>query len=153
MGYIINYVHKECNFDFEFFEGVGFGTFAMECESRKYMREGEWGEHWKNLIEQHPDGTATLNQALCYCEKCKKYFNEPRIEFYIPKEGYHYIPNEGEEDGVPSYIVKEHYQLLEKEVIKCPECDTIAKIMQKTSQIPCPVCGKKIKGEKIGCWD
>ena len=150
MGSIIRYTHKKCGFRFDFLEGVGFGTFAMQCRSRKHMRDGEWGEYWKELIEKYPEGTATLNKAICYCEKCNKYFQEPRIKFYIPKEGYHY---ESDDDSVPSYIVYEHYQLLEKETITCPDCDTVTTIIENTSQIPCPVCGEMRKGRDVGNWD
>lgn len=153
MGSIIRFTHKECGFEFNFYEGVGFRSFAMQCESRKYMRSGEWGDHWKQLIEQYPEGTATLNKAICYCARCKKYFQEPRIEFYIPKEGYHYAPKEGRDDSVPPYIVYEHYQLLEQATITCPDCETVATVMENSAQIPCPVCGKMRRGRDVGNWD
>ena len=52
MGSIICYKHEECNFEYNYFEGVGFRLFAMQCRARSHMQNGEWGEHWKSMIEQ-----------------------------------------------------------------------------------------------------
>lgn len=68
MGKVIRYTHKKCGFELDFLEGVGFSLFKMQCEAREHMRNGDWGEQWKELMEKHPDGAATLNKALCYCE-------------------------------------------------------------------------------------
>jgi hypothetical protein len=153
MGSIIRFTHKECGFEFSFYKGVGFRLFAMQCESRKYMRTGEWGEHWKELIERYPEGTATLGKAICYCAKCKKYFQEPRIKFYIPKEGYRHVPKEECDDRVLPYEVYSSYQLLEEETITCSKCKKVAQVMEKHTQIPCPVCGKMRRGRNVGDWD
>lgn len=152
MGSIICYKHEECNFEYNYFEGVGFRLFAMQCRARSHMQNGEWGEHWKSMIEQYPQGTATIRKALCYCERCKMYFTRPRIKFYIPQEGYHYESDDNK-DFVPINIINEHYQLLEAEVLTCPHCDSHLTVMENVSAIPCPVCGKLMKGKDVGNWD
>jgi len=98
-------------------------------------------------------GKLTLNKALCFCEKCKKYFTEPRIEFYIPKEGYHLENDEKQSDSVPRYIIKEHYKIIEKEDITCPDCKTTSTVIEKIQKIKCPVCGKELRGKIWGNWD
>jgi len=153
MGKILRFTHKKCGFELDFLEGVGFALFKMQCEARAHMRNGDWGEPWQELIKKHPDGTATINKALCYCEKCKKYFAEPRVVFYIPKEGHHYEFGENHRDTVPTYIIDEHYQVLEKEVITCPNCDSIAVVMESVGKIPCPICGEMRRGRDVGLWD
>ena len=117
------------------------------------MRSGKWGEHWKELIAQYPEGTATLQKALCYCPKCKKYFTEPRIKFYIPKDGFIYEYDEQHPDFVPSFIIFDNYQLMEKEKISCPDCRTDAEVIENHRSIHCPVCGKELKGREVGHWD
>lgn len=153
MGSIIRYTHRDCRFKLEFHEGVGFYLFKLQCEARENMRSGKWGEHWKDLMEQYPEGTATLQNALCYCQKCKKYFTEPRVKFYVPKDGFKYEYDERHSDMVPSYIISEHYQLLEKEQITCPDCEADAVVIENFRSIHCPVCGKDLKGRDVGNWD
>ncbi len=153
MGSIIRFTHRECGFKYDFFAGVGFGLFRLQCEAREKMRSGEWGEQWKDLIQKYPEGTATIGKALCFCPKCSKYFTEPRIKFYVPNEGFHYEFDERHEDMIPSYVICEHYHVLEKEDMFCPDCGTKATVMENLNQVPCPVCGKMRKGRDIGDWD
>ena len=151
MGSIIRYTHRECKFKLEFYEGVGFHLFRLQCYARENMRSGQWGNHWKKMMEQYPDGTATLNNALCFCPKCKKYFKNPRVEFYIPKEGFQYEYDE--RDMVPNYVIAKHYQLIEKEDIICQDCATRVEVVENLRKINCPVCGKELKGRDVGNWD
>lgn len=153
MGAIIKYTHKKCGFNLKFLAGVGFTLFRMQCEARGHMRNGDWGERWQRLMEQYPEGTATLNTALCFCERCKKYFTEPRVAFYVPKDGYQYEFDEHHKDYVPTYIIDKHYKVLEKEVITCPDCEKEANIIENVSSIPCPVCGEIRRGRNVGNWD
>lgn len=87
MGYIYEYIHPECGFFYQYFEGIGILGFSEVCKCRESMRSGKWGEPWKELIEEYPDGTASLDNSLIYCEACKKYFSRSRKVFHIPKTG------------------------------------------------------------------
>ena len=151
MGKIIRYTHKKCGFEFDFREGVGFHLFSINCEAREHMKNGDWGEYWKKLIEQYPNGTAKLRNALCYCERCREYYIGPCVNFYVPKEGYNY-PYE-DEDSVPTYMLDEYFCLLEKEVMVCEKCNEEAIVMEDMAPIACPVCGKMRKGRDVGNWD
>ena len=153
MGSIIQFNHKACGFKFDYFEGVGFSLFAKQCHSRQYMRNGKWGEKWKKLIEEYPNGTATLNRMLCYCEQCKKYYHEPRIEFYIPKDGYYYEFGEEDDDFIDETTLYKRFQLLESEIMLCPDCKKEALVMEDIRRIKCPVCEGMIKGRDVGIWD
>ena len=73
--------------------------------------------------------------------------------FYVPKDGYHYEFNECHKDYVPRYIIDEHYKVLEKEVITCPDCENEANVIEGVSSIPCPVCGEMQRGRNVGNWD
>ena len=150
MGSVIEFKHEKCGFEFVFLEGAGFSLFRKQCEARRHMRDGDWGEHWKSLIERYPEGTALLNTALCYCEKCSKYWAEPCVQFCIPKDGYHYNSSDDNLDMVPERIIYEHYRLLETEQISCPDCENIAKLVEEPYEIYCPVCGEKICGLEVG---
>ena len=153
MGSIIEYDHQGCKFKYVFYEGVGFSLFRLQGQARSKMRSGEWGEAWKSLMEKYPEGTATLNNALCYCPRCRKYFSEPRVEFYIPNEGYHYQFDEQDKDRIPEYIINSHYHVLQKETITCPDCDAEVTVMEDLEKVPCPVCGEMIRGRDAGNWD
>lgn len=153
MGIIIRFTHKKCKFEFNFKEGLGVSLFRKQCQARINMCNGYWGKRWQELIKQYPEGTATTNNVLCYCEKCKKYFDTPRIVFYIPQKGYHYKSGEDYSNTIPARIIYRHYQPLEKEVITCPNCNNTAIVIENTKQIPCPVCGKMRQGREYGNWD
>ena len=122
MGNIIRFTHRECGFKFDFFEGVGFSLFRLQCNAREKIRSGE-------------------------------YFTEPRIKFYVPDDGYLYEFSEKNEDMVPTHVIYEHYHLLEKEDMVCPDCYSSATVMENLNQVPCPVCRKMCKGRDVGNWD
>lgn len=153
MGSIIRFTHKECGFEYDFYEGVGFSLFRLQCNAREKMRSGEWGKQWQDLMEKHPEGTATINKALCFCPNCKKYYTEPRIKFYVPNEGFHYDFHEPNEDMVPTYVIYSDYHLIEKETMFCPDCNAESVVMDNLNKVPCPVCGKIRRGRDIGNWD
>lgn len=152
MGAIILFAHEECNFSFEFYEGVGFSLFKAQCMARENMRSGIWGDHWKQMIEKYPEGTATIKNAICYCKNCGKYYTEPQVVFYIPKEGYHYKYDERHSDMVPQNIIRENYEILEEETMICPDCEGISYVIA-SNNFTCPKCGKLINGHDIGNWD
>ena len=108
---------------------------------------------WQDLIKKFPDGTATINETLCLCPKCKKYFSQPRKVFYVPNEGYHYDFQEPYDDMVSSCILYYHYHPIIKENIFCLDCNTEATVMEKYSYVPCPICGKILRGRDVGNWD
>lgn len=153
MGDIIRFTHRDCKFRFDFHAGVGFRLFREQCNARENMRSGEWGDHWQELMEKYPDGTATLNNAICYCKNCGKYYTEPRVRFYVPKEGYQHEYSERDLDSVSSYIINRFYDLLEEEALICPDCEGQTEVIDDYNHFPCPKCGKSLKGRLIGNWD
>lgn len=120
--------------------------------ARENMRSGAWGDHWKQMIEKYPEGTATLEHEMCYCKNCGKYYTESQVVFYIPKEGYHYEYDEHHSDMVPQHIICENYEILEKETMICPDCGGVSKVVD-ANNFTCPKCGKPIRGQNIGNWD
>lgn len=82
MGSVISFTCRDCIFRYELHEGTGMWLFSRECQSRKLMRNGEWGEEWQKLLEENPEGTATLGRVMCHCKNCKKIYSEPRIVFW-----------------------------------------------------------------------
>lgn len=139
---------KQCKFKFEFHKGVGFFLFSKQCNARSNMREGKWGEHWKKLIEKYPDGTATLCNALCYCKHCKKFYTEPRVEFYVSQDGYKY-EDKDKKDMIPTVVIFEHYSVLEKENMICPDCKESAEVIENFSKAVCPQCGNTLRCKKL----
>lgn len=151
MGLVVRYRHKGCGFSYDFKEGVGFRLAAREFKARTHMRNGDWGDRWKTLIEQYPAGTATYRKTLFYCEECKEYITEPQIVFYIPKEGSNYEYDET--DYVPDDKLEELFQVLEKEVILCPKCKKEAQKIDNLKKVPCLKCGQISEWKVVGHWD
>ncbi len=153
MGTIVKLRCPDGKFQYDFYEGVGFSLFRQQREARANMREGEWGDHWKKMIEQHPDGTATCRKVLCYCGKCKKYYSEPRIVFYLPKEGFKY-ESKDDNDEVSEYVIIENYEPIDKETMKCPDCGDTLDVIEDIKKASCPYCGKPlIMCKNFGHWD
>ena len=151
MGKVIRYRHKGCGFSYDFKEGVGFRLAAKEYKARTHMRNGDWGEKWKLLIEQYPDGTATYAKTLFYCEECNEYCTVPQIIFYIPKADSSYQYDES--DYVPDEILLDCFQVLEKENISCPKCNREIKEMENLKKVPCLKCGQISEWKVVGHWD
>ncbi|MBQ8317898.1 MAG: hypothetical protein IJX85_06140 [Lachnospiraceae bacterium] len=151
MGRIIRYRHKGCSFSYDFKEGAGFKDFSRTCDSRKQMRARQWGERWKALIEQYPDGTGVVERALCYCQECKEYCTESRKSFYIPKEGSKFEYDES--DMVPPHLIGDYFEVLEEETILCPKCNKETKPMENLRKVPCGKCGQMSEWKVVGYWD
>ena len=152
MGQIIEFSHKSCKFGFSFLSGTGFLNFKNQLNSRQEIRSGKWGKEWKDLIDQYPEGTGTISNALCFCAKCRTYFTESCREFQVPDGGYHYS-FDGDEDMVPPHIVEAHYHVIKQETKLCPECKTEAAILGNPKKVTCPVCEKECWGKEVGFWD
>ncbi len=153
MGRIIRFTHKECGFEYDFYEGAGFSLFRLECNAREKMRSGEWGIEWQELMGKYPEGAVTINNMLCFCPNCKKYYTEPCIQFYIPNDGFHYDYHGTSDDYVPDYVINRHFHLIKKDAMFCPDCNSELMVFETYNRIPCLVCGKTRRGRVVGNWD
>ena len=50
----------------------------------KAVSEGTFGEEWKQLLLDHPEGSVDCSYDLYICEKCGNWENEERMDFYLP---------------------------------------------------------------------
>lgn len=137
MGSIFRFEHKACGFEYKHFDGAGFMSMELEGAALEKIKKGEMGEDWKKALDDNPKAEVAVHNALCYCEKCKKYHSLPQIKLNLLEE----------KDG------EEGYKALKKETLYCPECKEEVVDMDNVFSVPCPVCGEKIKGKFAGLWD
>ena len=60
------------------------------------IRAGEYGEEWKKLFEEHPDGAVNISSRVYYCSKCGGWHQDQCLDFYLPKKG-----TESKENAIP----------------------------------------------------
>lgn len=145
MGSIFRFEHKACGFEYKHFDGVGFMGMELEHEAYEKIKKGEMGADWQKLLADNPSGKVTVHNELFYCEKCKEYHSIPQIKFYVLNK------DASEEDEM--FFDPEKYTLVDKETVYCPKCKEKTVEMDNVYSVPCPVCGKVIKGKMEGLWD
>ena len=151
MGNLIQFKHSRCHFLYNFRFGKSVFHFRFERTVRKDMRSGKLGDHWKEMMDQYPDGTATVTNALCYCPVCKQFQTEAQISFYKPKEGYQ--PEFSSEDPDVICFAPNHFELVEKEEMYCQKCGGKVEVFEDYMKVPCPKCGEYLDVKAGGWWD
>lgn len=131
MGSIFRFEHKPCGFEYKHFDGVGFMGMELEREAYEKIEKGLMGEEWQSLLKDKPNAEVAVNNTLCYCEKCKKYHSFPQIKL----------------------LDQERKTIIKKEILYCPGCKEEVIDMDNVFDVPCPVCGEKLKGKFAGLWD
>ena len=137
MGSMFRFKHKACGFEYKHFDGAGFMSMELEREAADKIANGEMGQDWQQILAENPKAKVSVLNTLCYCPKCKEYHSLPQIKIQVLEE-----VNDEEE-----------YKVLKKETLYCPKCKAEAEEQENLFSVPCPVCGKKIKGEFAGLWD
>ena len=61
---------------------------GMELHTKKLLQavsDGVFGEEWRQLLLEHPDGSVNCMYDLYLCDNCDNWENEEIMDFYISK--------------------------------------------------------------------
>ena len=84
----------------------------------KAVSEGKFGEEWKKLLCDHPDGSVDFRYDLFVCNNCGNWANEEKLDFYLPI-------GEVKHKAVNFYLHDNKYNLHRKYTHICSKCGSV----------------------------
>ena len=147
---------EKCNNGSILMVGVGAGFPDEYKEIIKDIKNGVYGENYKEKLLSRKDIAVDLETNLYVCDKCGDWNVNYCFDFYIPKdkedidkiskEDFYIYPNE----------LKERFERIEQIVHYCDECkNEMRKIVDINEDISlkCNICNSNMKEEGFMNWD
>ena len=170
MGRGIGFKCSKCGHKYSYGTGVGFLFPMVYEELLASVKEGKYGDNWKELALKTENVAIDAEIYLYCCKSCGNWKTEEGLSLYAPKDPEEIKRKEQEEKEpwcvgfdfkeasyVTDYELKKFYVVLKKYIHKCPKC---GKPMHKATRkeafnLPCPKCGSAPQSDylRIINWD
>ncbi len=107
--------------------GSGFAYLKVYAETLKAVKEGEYGEEWKQLATSEKYVAIDAEDYVYGCKRCGNWKKEKSLSLYVPKD-YNFIINRyklksieelEERDCVWTYELREEYKILKERTHFC----------------------------------
>ena len=145
------YKCSKCRKEYHAFWGIGYLYSLDKLEKEKKIKEGEYGQEWKDLFQSEDSVEVDIEKYVYLCGKCGSWTVEPDLSLYVPNDSDETITDQ-QEDGtddeswgndrsVPFDL--EGYRLLKERVHKCADCGEAMHVAAKEEiqHLQCPECG------------
>ena len=138
--------------------GIGMGFPGEYRRTVKRIREGKYGEEWKNLLESVPGAAINAEEELYVCSSCGHFQMEEVLSVYQPKEEQSSLDSSADKDQKINYVLPEElpgrYKLVKAYVHRCKKCGKRMKRYAEGDQLKCPECrmGSMMQTERY-MWD
>lgn len=173
MGIMSQCKCEKCGYGFAADLGFGFLYPVVYCESVKKMKEGYLGEQGKEFFEAFPEGAISCEYIVVQCNECGKLMNVPKLDLYVPKEGYDASKQNKNTrwsvafsgkgyDYVSPCDLDRHYDLFEQYNHKCSSCNGSTTVVEGFTDsiddrinryVQCPECKSPLEILPFGHWD
>ena len=80
-----DYICKKCRYVFPSLTGVGYFFIHQGNSVVEAVKEGKYGEKWKDFLLSHPEGTVNCKSELLICKDCGAPKNDFNLTLYLPK--------------------------------------------------------------------
>ena len=156
MGFGYNFKCNECGHEYGYGIGVGFMFPKVYMDLLEDVKDGEYGEEWRELATNTPYVAIDAEERLYVCRKCGYWLTDAGLTLYAPADvealkaetkdtpwavGFAYpnVPYVDSED------IRKYYRVLKKYIHKCPKCDSRMRRAryEELDNLPCPECGGK----------
>lgn len=173
MGIMFYCKCEKCGYGFE--ANLGFGILypVAYCEAVTKMKEGSLGEQGKEFFEAFPDGAISCEYIVVQCNECGKLMNVPKLDLYVPKDGYNASKQDKDTrwsvafsgkgyDYVSPCDLDKYYDLFEQYNHRCTSCNGYASVVQGFTDctddsidrhVQCPKCKSMLEIRPFGHWD
>lgn len=124
-----------CQFQKNFFIGIGLGYHYTRKKLREDALNGKYGKKWKALLEKDVDAKLSASRCLYYCFDCDNAVSDYNLSIVKYKNG--------------KQIKNKKYKHI------CPKCKSRMyeiKIDENTL-LPCPQCGTEVRLIQDMVWD
>ena len=166
MGDGARYKCSQCGEEYMVCTGRGF-LFPMQFEEiQEAVRNGKYGQEWKNLVCSGKYVSVDAEEYVFVCDNCNHWVVEEELSVYEPNNpqllakrrfGEKTVEEWG---GVPYATTEdfvEDYHLLKRRIHKCEKCGEEMHIATENEidNLPCPCCGGAKDDKYISyiCWD
>ena len=147
----------ECGYEESISLGYGMFFPVTYREKVEMIRDGWYGEEWKNLLESVPDAAVNMDMALYVCSACGHFQNEEVLSVYQPKEQSSQDGPADQDQTIDCVLPEElpgRYKLVKAYVHRCKKCGKRMKRYAEGDQLKCPECrmGSMMQTERY-MWD
>ncbi len=152
MGSGIGLKCSKCGKEYAAYTGIGFLFPQVYKETLTDVKNGKYGEEWKNLALSEELVAVDAERYLYVCEKCGHWDTEPDLSLYAPndvekikqkKYGEKTVEQWGEVPYVMSDGLEEDYHLLKRRDHICEKCGGVMHKATREEEytLHCPDCG------------
>lgn len=160
MGHGNIYKCKECNYQMMVWDGIGFLFPDVYRKNMIDVKSGKYGQEAKELVENNENAAIDCENAVAYCKSCNEYKLTPKLDIYLPKDGYvsdkepvrWTVMDELEVcDYVTGCDLRKHYKKVYEVKHICETCNGKLEVMRNFharvmhNKIYCPICSGLIE--------
>ncbi len=163
MGTGYTYRCNRCNYELSVCCGIGFDFPRLYMQTVQEIRQGKYGQKWKELFENTPGAAIDAERELYVSSSCGNCKEDLNLAIYKQKKSD--VPGGDKEDFstevsefdygyVMRMDLKEHYTIVKSYAHKCPECGKRMHKYRVSDQLKCPECKEgQLEMEGILMWD
>ena len=133
-----------------FYLGVGMHYPHACAETMQEMRDGGYGDEWRQVVTEYPDGAVDCERQIYLCDKCGHFEVDEVRDYYIPTESNNH-------NGCCVWDAKsDEYQLIRRFSHICPKCQSEMRIANpEADTLVCPDCHSPLMLNPFGMimWD
>lgn len=144
MGGSISFICNHCRYLKNICTGVGFLFPQKYEEVVKDIKEGKYGEKWRDLFLNTPNAAVNAGLEAYYCPNCGKWKSDYNLSLYIPKDS---DEQDLTETSLPNYVcpweLPDKWRMFRLFIHKCPDCGKRMRYARQNDSPACPKCGQR----------
>ena len=164
MGSGFEYKCSKCKKEYGITLGIGMLYPVVYKELVDEIKNGSFGEEWKQLFEETENIAVDAENRVYICPGCGSWIEERGLSLYVPDNEYALkdvkkgLPIFYGDDSIPAMMgQKPKYRLIKEYEHKCTKCGSNMREASKEELhlLPCPECGSKPDQDSISFlnWD
>jgi len=144
-----------CGKEFMSMTGIGMGFSNEYQEIVSKIKNGEYGEDFKKLMNSKKGVVVDLERNLYICKKCGNWTENYCFDFYVPKKKEDIEKVSQENFCVMPHELKDGYELILKIEHSCDKCGSDMRKIEPDEEcvLKCPDCGKELETSGWIDWD
>ena len=166
MGSGYKFKCSKCRNQYSVSTGTGFIFPDIYTDMVSDIKEGKYGDEWKELMLSEEFVAVDAERNLYVCKECGYWTVDSDLSLYAPNDpdlirnkqyGIKTVEEWGEVPYVMGGDLRDDYHLLKKWIHKCEKCGSVMHkgTEEEKENLPCPKCGGKPKTESTMyfMWD
>lgn len=141
---------KKCKFKATYHLGVGMMFPRVYERVVSEVKDGRYGEEWKQFFDDNTGAAIMCEQRLYQCPSCNNLIQNYDLSLYNHKNG-----EPPEHNYWAHWCDFDHeYELVKNYIHNCPKCgNEMHEWKYSEKDIACPKCGEALKVDTGIMWD